>query len=116
MSPWCHHGNLNVLPVDFKRANDLLCLTSVELVVRERFGSKAHRIFRLIHAKKLLEQNKVAELAMLPGKEAKEILYTLLAESFLCLQVSYAHLIFQLPADHRLFLLFLVFSGSATNS
>ena len=30
----------------------------------------------------------MAEMAMLPSKEAKEILYTLLAESFVSLQVK----------------------------
>lgn len=35
----------------------------------------------------MLEQLQVAEMAMLPSKEAKEILYILLAESFVSLQV-----------------------------
>lgn len=73
---------------DFKRANQLLCQTTVELVVRDRFGSKAYRVFRLILLKKMLEQKQVADMAMLPGKEAKEILYTLLAENYLTLQVE----------------------------
>ena len=58
------------------------------MVVRERFGPKAYRIFRLLLTKKMLEQQQVAETAMLPSKEAKEILYTLLAENFVSLQVS----------------------------
>ncbi|XP_064390213.1 DNA-directed RNA polymerase III subunit RPC3-like isoform X2 [Halichondria panicea] len=72
--------------VDYKRASELLCQATIEAIVRERFGAKAHRIFRLLITKKMLEQLQVAEMAMLPSKEAKEILYTLLAESFVSLQ------------------------------
>lgn len=72
---------------DYKRASELLCQTTIEAIVRERFGAKAYRIFRILLAKKMLEQVQVAESAMLPNKEAKEILYTLLAESFVTLQV-----------------------------
>ena len=55
--------------------------------MRERFGSKCFRIFRLIMIKKILEQKQVAELAMISGKEAKELLYILLAENFVSVQV-----------------------------
>ena len=56
-------------------------------MVKERFGSKSLRIFRLLLLKTMLEQKQVADVAMIPGKEAKELLYTLLAESFVSLQV-----------------------------
>ena len=44
-------------------------------------------MFRLLLLKKMLEQKQVPEKAMVPSKEAKEILYTLLAERFVSLQV-----------------------------
>ena len=37
--------------------------------------------------RRLLEQHQVAEMAMIPSKEAKEMLYSLLAENFVTLQV-----------------------------
>ena len=55
--------------------------------MRERFGSKCFRVFRLLLLKKVLEQKQVADMAMIPSKEAKEMLYSLMAESFVTLQV-----------------------------
>ena len=43
-------------------------------------------MFRLLLLKKTLEQKQVAELAMVPSKEAKELLYSLLAENYVTLQ------------------------------
>lgn len=73
---------------DFKSLSELLCRETIEGVVRERFGSKCYRIFRLLMMKKILEQKQVAESAMISGKEAKELLYTLLAENFVSVQVT----------------------------
>ncbi len=60
----------------------------MECIVRERFGSKAFRVFRLLLLKTMLDQKQVADMVMMPSKEAKEILYTLLAENFVNLQVG----------------------------
>ena len=38
--------------------------------------------------KKVLEQKQVVDMAMIPSKEARELLYSLLAENFISLQVS----------------------------
>ena len=59
--------------------------------MRERFGSKAFRVFRLLLLKRLLDQKQVSDMAMVPSKEAKELLYTLLAERFVTLQVISAY-------------------------
>ena len=45
------------------------------------------RIFRLLKAKRQLEQKQVAEQAVLPPKEANVTLYTLLRGGFVCIQV-----------------------------
>lgn len=45
------------------------------------------RIFRLLKAKRQLEQKQVAEQAVLPPKEANVTLYTLLKGGFVCIQV-----------------------------
>lgn len=72
---------------DFKKCSEVLCRTAIECIVRERFGSKAFRVFRLLLMKRMLEQKQVSDMAMIPSKEAKEILYTLLAENYISLQV-----------------------------
>ncbi len=78
--------------VDFKKASEMLCKATIECIVKETFGSKMKyfRVFRLLLEKKLLDQKQVSDMAMVPSKEAKEILYALLAEKFVSLQVSRA--------------------------
>ncbi|NXE17049.1 RPC3 polymerase, partial [Lophotis ruficrista] len=50
------------------------------------FGSRCARIFRLLLRKKHLEQKQVEDFAMIPAKEAKEMLYKMLSENFVALQ------------------------------
>lgn len=61
-------------------------LISVPLPLR--FGSRCARIFRLLLRKKHLEQKQVEDFAMIPAKEAKDMLYKMLSENFVSLQVS----------------------------
>lgn len=55
-----------------------------------RFGSRCARIFRLVLQKKHLEQKQVEDFAMIPAKEAKDMLYKMLSENFILLQVTTA--------------------------
>lgn len=55
-------------------------------ITRERFGVKCHRIFAIVLNKKMIEQKQVSELAMVPFKDAKELLYKLYSEGFLAIQ------------------------------
>lgn len=48
------------------------------------------RIFRLLLAKKQLEQKQVADFAMLPQKDARELLYRMLQAGYVSLQVCAA--------------------------
>ncbi|NXG60428.1 RPC3 polymerase, partial [Hemiprocne comata] len=50
------------------------------------FGSRCARIFRLLLRKKHLEQKQVEDFAMIPAKEAKDMLYKMLSENFVALQ------------------------------
>ncbi|NXC29129.1 RPC3 polymerase, partial [Campylorhamphus procurvoides] len=50
------------------------------------FGSRCARIFRLLLRKKHLEQKQVEDFAMIPAKEAKDMLYRLLSENLVSLQ------------------------------
>lgn len=52
-----------------------------------RFGSRCARIFRLLLRKKHLEQKQVEDFAMIPAKEAKDMLYRMLSENLVSLQV-----------------------------
>ena len=72
--------------VNIRGITDILCEQTIESVVRERFGSRSLRVFRLLLAKKHLEQKQVGELAMIPAKESKELLYKLFVESFVSVQ------------------------------
>ncbi|NXL52224.1 RPC3 polymerase, partial [Podilymbus podiceps] len=51
-----------------------------------QFGSRCARIFRLLLRKKHLEQKQVEDFAMIPAKEAKDMLYKMLSENFVSLQ------------------------------
>ncbi|NXS33246.1 RPC3 polymerase, partial [Pomatostomus ruficeps] len=52
----------------------------------QAFGSRCARIFRLLLRKKHLEQKQVEDFAMIPAKEAKDMLYRMLSENLVSLQ------------------------------
>ncbi len=54
------------------------------------------RIFRMLQEKKQLEQKQIAEFAMVPVREAREVLYKMLKGGFLALQVCCARQIRQI--------------------
>lgn len=60
-------------------------LSLIPLLV-PRFGSRCARIFRLLLRKKHLEQKQVEDFAMIPAKEAKDMLYRMLSENLVSLQ------------------------------
>ncbi|XP_008430973.1 DNA-directed RNA polymerase III subunit RPC3 [Poecilia reticulata] len=72
--------------VNLHRALANLARNTVESIVQERFGSRSARIFRLLLRKRHLEQKQVEDFAMIPAKEAKDMLYTLLSHNLVQLQ------------------------------
>lgn len=72
--------------VNLHRALTNLARATLESVVQERFGSRSARIFRLLLRTRHLEQKQVEDFAMIPAKEAKDMLYTLLSENLVQLQ------------------------------
>lgn len=72
--------------VNLHRALANLARATLESVVQERFGSRSARIFRLLLRKRHLEQKQVEDFAMVPAKEAKDMLYTLLSQNLVQLQ------------------------------
>ncbi|XP_061572888.1 DNA-directed RNA polymerase III subunit RPC3 [Cololabis saira] len=75
-----------IFVVNLHRALANLARATLESVVQERFGSRSARIFRLLLRKRHLEQKQVEDFAMIPAKEAKEMLYTLLSQNLVQLQ------------------------------
>lgn len=72
--------------VNSQRIIDLIMLKQVEAVVKCKFGVEGLRIFRLLALRGQLEQKQVADLAMMPTKETRELLYRMLAEGYLMIQ------------------------------
>ncbi|KAG7264531.1 hypothetical protein CRUP_019903 [Coryphaenoides rupestris] len=72
--------------VNLHRALNYLARATLELVVQERYGSRSARIFRLLLRKRHLEQKQVEDFAMIPAKEAKDMLYTLMSANLVVLQ------------------------------
>ncbi|XP_035758014.1 DNA-directed RNA polymerase III subunit RPC3 [Egretta garzetta] len=72
--------------VNLHKALASLATATLESIVEERFGSRCARIFRLLLRKKHLEQKQVEDFAMIPAKEAKDMLYKMLSENFVSLQ------------------------------
>lgn len=72
--------------VNLHRALANLARATLESAVQERFGSRSARIFRLLLRKRHLEQKQVEDFAMIPAKEAKDMLYTLLSQNLVQLQ------------------------------
>ncbi|XP_025071058.1 DNA-directed RNA polymerase III subunit RPC3 isoform X2 [Alligator sinensis] len=72
--------------VNLHKALASLATATLESIVQERFGSRCARIFRLLLRKKHLEQKQVEDFAMIPAKEAKDMLYKMLSENFVSLQ------------------------------
>ncbi|XP_062492249.1 DNA-directed RNA polymerase III subunit RPC3 isoform X1 [Pezoporus occidentalis] len=72
--------------VNLHKALASLATATLESIVEERFGSRCARIFRLLLRKKHLEQKQVEDFAMIPAKEAKDMLYRMLSENLVALQ------------------------------
>ncbi|XP_019774762.1 DNA-directed RNA polymerase III subunit RPC3 isoform X2 [Neophocaena asiaeorientalis asiaeorientalis] len=72
--------------INLHKALGSLATATLESVIQERFGSRCARIFRLVLQKKHLEQKQVEDFAMIPAKEAKDMLYKMLSENFISLQ------------------------------
>lgn len=72
--------------VQMNAAFQQLAWSIIENVITQKFGSKATRIFRVVRAKKYIEQEDIQREAMIPAKEAKLFTYRLLEENFLQIQ------------------------------
>lgn len=69
--------------IDFKKFVHNLCVSHIESVIRERYGSKSLRIFKVIMDKSQLEQKQIEEFSMIPAKDCKSLLYGMLNDGML---------------------------------
>ncbi|XP_077182870.1 DNA-directed RNA polymerase III subunit RPC3 [Paroedura picta] len=72
--------------INLHKALASLATATLESIVQERFGSRCARIFRLLLRKKHLEQKQIEDFAMIPAKEAKEMMYKMLSCNIVSLQ------------------------------
>ncbi|XP_066464811.1 DNA-directed RNA polymerase III subunit RPC3 isoform X2 [Eleutherodactylus coqui] len=72
--------------INLHKAVATLATSNLESIVQERFGSRCARIFRLLLRKRHLEQKQVEDFAMIPAKEAKDMLYKMLSVNLVTLQ------------------------------
>ncbi|KAJ7307523.1 hypothetical protein JRQ81_009548 [Phrynocephalus forsythii] len=72
--------------INLYKALASLATATLESIVQERFGSRCARIFRLLLRKKHLEQKQIEDFAMIPAKEAKEMMYKMLSANIVALQ------------------------------
>ncbi|KAG2501534.1 hypothetical protein HYH03_000041 [Edaphochlamys debaryana] len=72
--------------VNSQRIMDLIMLKQVEAVVKCRYDAAGLRVFRLLALRGQLEQKQIADLAMLPPKDTRELLYRMLSGGFVMLQ------------------------------
>ncbi|GIY21502.1 DNA-directed RNA polymerase III subunit RPC3 [Caerostris extrusa] len=69
--------------VNFKKVIHRIIEDIAASVVRDGFGSKCARIFRILLDKKVLEPKQIEELAMLHPKDTKEYIFKLLEENYI---------------------------------
>lgn len=72
--------------VDFYIASDDLIKRYVESYIANRYGQASARIFKILIAKKFLEEKTISKLAMISAKEARERLFVLLKAGLVIMQ------------------------------
>ncbi|CAH1408279.1 unnamed protein product [Nezara viridula] len=76
-------GSSGSVYVNFVSAFRSLASSTIDSIVEHRFGLKAARIFRLVRSKIYIDQEQLQKIVLIPDKEAKQLTYRLLQESFL---------------------------------
>ena len=60
------------------------------------------RIFKMLVKKKQLEQKQIADFAMVPVREAREVLYKMLKGGYLALQVCHITAVQRFSLAHKI--------------
>ncbi|KAK0404389.1 hypothetical protein QR680_017435 [Steinernema hermaphroditum] len=77
-------GGLYVL--DYDKAITLLCEVQIESYIREKLGTRAVRIFKLLLQKGFLEEEQIEKFVMMSAKETRELTYALVDASFVSIR------------------------------
>eukprot|EP00899_Mesostigma_viride_P024280 jgi/Mesvir1/5036/Mv02241-RA.1 len=72
--------------VNVKEIIDELRALEVAAIIKGRFGVHGCRLFRLLLMKGILEQKQIADMAMMPVKDTREMLYRLMKFEYISLQ------------------------------
>lgn len=72
--------------VNMKKIIEVVKGREIEAVMSQRYGAAGCRIFRLLLMKRQLEQKQIGEMAMIPLKDSREILYKMLKDDYVTLQ------------------------------
>jgi len=78
--------NYGSYAVNIKSSFNHLVWTTVERTIQEKHGYFAARIFRIVKQLRYVEQDKVNEVGMIPGKNSKELTYQLVEDNFINLK------------------------------
>ncbi len=79
-------ANSGLYIVNVKASFIELMWTTIESIIIERHGCHAARIFRLIRKHKFVDQERLNEMGMLPGKESKNLTYMLVEDNFIIMK------------------------------
>ena len=80
------NANLTPLFMTISETDKVSIQNVIESVVHQRFGLLAKRIFRLLFVNRRLDQKEISEMAMLPIKQTREILYKLFKSEYVKIQ------------------------------
>lgn len=68
--------------VNMERIMDLRQLSIVQRIITSRFGVEGYRIINCLLYRGILDQKQIAEICMIPVKDARELLYRMMKFGF----------------------------------
>mmetsp|Transcript_39445 Transcript_39445/g.101137 ORF Transcript_39445/g.101137 Transcript_39445/m.101137 type:complete len:544 (-) Transcript_39445:1562-3193(-) len=77
---------MNIFSLNMEKLISTIRLKKAESYIQDRFSANGLRLWRLLRDKKFLEEKQIADLAMLPKKDAWELLHRLHAADYARLQ------------------------------
>jgi len=72
--------------INHKHIFEEITAASLENIIRDKFGSKAMRIFRYIRERRYVEEGQIQQVVMIPAKECKLLTFQLMENNFISLQ------------------------------
>ncbi|CAG7726417.1 unnamed protein product [Allacma fusca] len=79
----CESPDIGPYSLNYSAAMKHIMFDLVEHIILQRHGFFAARIFRLIRDKIYIEQDRIAEVGMIPSKEAKHLTFVLMHDNFI---------------------------------